>query len=209
MKGLILKDLYMSVKNFKIYAFMLVLIFAISFYERGNLFFAIYPCILSALIPANLLSYDERNHWDVYCGTLPVTRDMVVSAKYLIGLIFQGTIFLFSAAVQAVRIGMNGGFNWESYLVLMSLLWIASLVSSSIALPFMFKLGVEKGQMAYYAMILVASASGSLASLAFTEEQQATISFGAVLILACLLAAAIYAGSWYLSILFYRKRELH
>ena len=209
MKGLILKDLYMSIKNFKIYAFMLIIMIAFSFYESGNLFFAIYPCIFCALIPANLLSYDERSHWDLYCGTLPVTRDMVVSAKYLIGLLFQGALLLISAVVQAVRISIDGGFNWQSYLVLMSLLWIASLVSSSIALPFMFKLGVEKGRMAYYAMVIVASGSGSLASLAFTEELHATISFGIVLILGCVLAAAIYLGSWYLSMIFYRKRELH
>ena len=209
MKGLILKDLYMSVKNFKVYVLVLVMIYAISFYDQGNLFFAIYPCLISAMIPANLLSYDERSHWDIYCGTLPVTRDMVVSAKYLIGLIFQGILFLVSALVQAIRIGMNEGFTWESYLVLMSLLWITSLVSSSISLPFMFKLGVEKGRMAYYAMVIAASGSGVLTSFAFTEDMHATIPFGAVLILGCVLAAAIYAGSWYLSILFYRKRELH
>lgn len=209
MKGLILKDLYMSAKYFKSYIFILILFLGISFYNAENLFFAIYPCLLCAMIPTNLLAYDERSHWDIYCGTLPVTRDMVVSAKYLVGLMAQGAVFTVSAVVQALRIGLMGSFDWESYLVLLSLMCIVSLVSSSITLPFMFKLGVEKGRMAYYVMIGVVCGGSALAGFAFNEQLQSTIPFGAVLALGVLISGAIYAGSWYLSILFYRKRELH
>ena len=150
MKGLILKDLYMMVKYFRNYLLILLVFLAVSFVQEENLFFAFYPFLLCGMIPVNLLAYDERSHWDIYCGTLPVTRDMVVSAKYLIGLAVQGVVFLVSAIGQAVRIAMKGSFDWESYLVLMSLMAMLSLFSSSITLPFMFKVGVEKGRMAYY-----------------------------------------------------------
>lgn len=209
MKGLILKDLYMMIKYFRNYLLILLVFLAVSFVQEENLFFAFYPFLLCGMIPVNLLAYDERSHWDIYCGTLPVTRDMVVSAKYLIGLAVQGVVFLVSAIGQAVRIVMKGSFDWESYLVLMSLMAMLSLFSSSITLPFMFKLGVEKGRMAYYVMIFVICGGAGAAGFAFNEQLQATIPFGTVLALGVLLAAAVYAGSWWLSMVFYRKRELH
>ena len=209
MKGLILKDLYMSVKYFRNYLLILLVFVGVSFVQEDSLFFAFYPFLLCGMIPVNLLAYDERAHWDIYCGTLPVTRDMVVSAKYLIGLGVQGVVFLITAIGQAVRLGIQGAFDWESYLVLMSLMAIISLFSSSITLPFMFKLGVEKGRMAYYVMVFIICGGAGVAGFALNEQLQATIPFGAALALGVVLAAAVYAVSWYLSILFYRKRELH
>lgn len=209
MKGLILKDLYMSAKYFRNYLLILLIFVGVSFVQEDSLFFAFYPFLLCSMIPVNLLAYDERSHWDIYCGTLPVTRDMVVSAKYLIGLLIQGVVFLVSAIGQAVRFSRGGSFDWESYLVLMSLMAMLSLFSSSITLPFMFKLGVEKGRMAYYVMVFTIIGGASIAGLAFNEQLQSTIPFGAALALGVVLAAAVYAGSWYLSIIFYRKRELH
>lgn len=209
MKGLLLKDFYMMVRYFRNYLLILAIFLAVSFVQEDTLFFAFYPFLLCGMIPVNLLAYDERSHWDIYCGTLPVTRDMVVSAKYLIGLMIQGVVFLVTAVGQAVRIHLQGRFDWESYLVLMSLMAMLSLFSSSITLPFMFKLGVEKGRMAYYVMIFTICGGAGIAGFAFNDQLQATIPFGAVLALGVVLAATVYAGSWYLSIIFYRKRELH
>ena len=73
----------------------------------------------------------------------------------------------------------------------------------------MFKLGVEKGRMAYYVMIGVICGGAAISGKFFGESLQATISFNTALIIGCVVAAAVFALSWYLSILFYRKRELH
>ena len=209
MKGLLLKDLYMTVKYFRNYLFILLLFLGLSFVGGDNLFLVFYPGLLGAMIPVNLLAYDERSRWDIYALTLPVSREMAVSAKYLVGLLIQGIVYLLTGMVQALRMVLNGGFHLESFLVLMSLLWMVFLIGGSITLPFMFKMGVEKGRMAYYAMIGLICGAAAISGQVFGDGMQAAIPFGAALILGCVLAAAIYAGSWYLSILFYRKRELH
>ena len=209
MKGLILKELYMTVKYFRSYLLILAVFLAVSLVQADNLFFCFYPFLICAMIPVNLLAYDERSHWDIYSLTLPVTRNMIVSAKYLWSLMIQGIVFLLTAIVQGIRFAAAGTFLSESYLVLLSLLAMVSLFSSSITLPFMFKLGVEKGRMAYYVMIFAICAGAGVAGFAFNEQMQTTIPFGAVLALGIVLAAAVYALSWYLSIIFYRKRELH
>lgn len=209
MKGLILKDLYMSAKYFKTYLMIILVTVCLSFTQDNSLFFAFYPFIICAMLPVSLLSLDERSHWDIYCGTLPVTRDMVVSAKYLLSLLLQGAILVLSCVIQGVQMVINGIFSLENYLVLMALMVTVSLVSSSIAMPFMFKLGVEKGRTAYYVAIGLVCGGSALSGMAFSENLQAQIPFGAVLGLVVLIAAGIFGFSWYLSIIFYRKRELH
>lgn len=209
MKGLILKDLYMTRKYFRNYLFILILFLGLSFSSSENLFTVFYPGLLATMIPVNLLAYDERSHWDIYCGTLPVSRDMVVSAKYLMELMLLGGVYLLTMAVQAVRMVVNQEFVWQTFLVLASLLWMVYLFAGSITLPFMFKLGVEKGRMAYYVMIGVICGGAAISGMAFSDGLQANISFGAALLVGCVFAAAVFALSWYLSIVFYRKRELH
>lgn len=209
MKGLILKDLYMTRKYFRNYLFILILFLGLSFSDGDNLFMIFYPGLIATMIPVNLLAYDERSHWDIYCGTLPVSRDMVVAAKYLLELLLLGAVYGLTLGVQALRMTLNQEFDWQNFLVLMSLLWMVYLIAGSVSLPFMFKLGVEKGRMAYYVMIGIICGGAAISGYAFSNGLQADIPFGAVLVIGCLIAAAVFAGSWYLSILFYRKRELH
>ncbi len=208
MKGLLLKDLYMMMKYCRAYLLLAVVFTVISFVDSENLFLAFYPCLLCGMIPVNLLAYDERSKWMSYSETLPYTRKQIVSGKYLIGLFAQSAMLIVTATAQGIRMGMSGTFRLNSYAVLMMLLLILSLISSSISLPFMFKLGVEKGRMAYYIMIGIVSA-GSVASSNYVSggigDSLKTVT---VFPIFCLIGIAVYAFSWYLSIVFYKKREI-
>lgn len=208
MKGLLLKDFYMMLKYCRTYLLMVVVFVAISFVNSDTLLFAFYPCMLCGMIPVSLLSYDERSKWLQYSATMPYTKAQIVSGKYLIGLCIQAAMLLVTGIVQALRMNLNDVFSIEAYLSLMMLLAAMSLLTSSITLPFMFKLGVEKGIMAYYVMIGVVCGGSVLASRFFEESMAQEISLNADLPVLCLAGAGVYALSWYLSIVFFRKREL-
>ena len=96
----------------------------------------------------------------------------------------------------------------SDYFVMIMLLLIMSMLSSSICLPFIFKLGVEKGRMAYYVMIGIVCGGSVVASTVLRDAMQSEVKPNGVLALVCLIGIAIYALSWYLSIVFYKKREL-
>ena len=81
MKGLLLKDLYMSAKYCRAFIAIVIIFLAVSFWGDGNAFFIIYPVLLAGIIPTSLISYDERHKWDKYSGTLPYSRAQLVSAK--------------------------------------------------------------------------------------------------------------------------------
>ena len=83
-----------------------------------------------------------------------------------------------------------------------------SMIASSISLPFMFKWGVEKGRMAYYITIGVVCGGSVVATSLFQSQLQEPIFIQRDMSLLGLLGVGIYALSWYLSIVFYKKREL-
>ena len=99
MKGLIRKDFYLLWRYCWLMPLLLLAFIVFSVFSSGGQspFFIYYPCILSSVIPVNLLAYDDAEHWLTYCDTLPVTRRQYVCGKYIMSLICGGTIFLLSA----------------------------------------------------------------------------------------------------------------
>lgn len=208
MKGLLLKDYYLTMKYCRSYLLILAVFILVSVVGDNNFFFVFYPCILAGMIPVTLLGYDERSKWSQYCGTLPYTKTQIVSGKYFVGLFAQIAIIALSALAQAVRMNLHGAFDGKSYLTLMELLLILSCFSSSIILPFMFKFGVEKGRIAYCIMIGVVSGGSVVATRLFETMEAVEFPAGGPLPILCVAAVSLYALSWYLSVVFYKKREV-
>ena len=208
MKGLLLKDWYMMKQYCRYYLFCAVGFTALSVISSGNMFFVFYPCLLCGMIPVNLIGYDERSRWMQYCGTLPYTKAQVVSGKYLIGLFSQLTVLLVIGTAQAAKMIISGIFDFGEFAVLILLMLIVSMLSSSISLPFIFKLGVEKGRTAYYVMVGFVCGASVLASGLFRGELGIEIKLNLVLTILAIIAIGIYIFSWYMSIIFYKKREL-
>ena len=208
MRGLLLKDLYMTAKYCRAYLLLAVIFIAVSFFNGDNFFFAFYPCLLCGMIPVNLLAYDERSRWQQYSETMPYTKAQIVSGKYLIGIGAQLTMLLLTGIAQAIRMSLGNTFVLKEYMVLMMLLPVASFLSAAICLPFIFRMGVEKGRMAYYFMIGIACAISFLASDWLEHQMNTEIELNAVLPILCLISVGVYALSWYLSVVLYKKREL-
>lgn len=208
MKGLLLKDWYMTKKYCRSYLLICVCFVILSLASEGNMFFVFYPCLLCGMIPVNLLGYDERSRWTEYSGALPYTRAQIVSAKYLIGLFAQIAVLAVNSIAQGIKMTVDGSFVMTEFLVLVMMLLIMSTVTSSLTLPFVFKLGVEKGRSVYFVTVGLVCAVSIVASNLFSDGLQAEIELNAILPVICLIGIGIYALSWYLSVAFYKKREL-
>ena len=210
MKGLLLKDFYMTVKYCRTYLLIGIVFIAVSFAgaESQNMFFVFYPCLLCGMIPVNLLAYDERSRWLEYSGTLPYTKAQIVSGKYLIGIIVQGAMLLAVGLSQAVRMHLAGTFRLEEFALFMATIFAMATITSYITLPFMFRWGVEKGRIAYYCMIGFVCAAGYLGSVFFTGSTRLAVSQGALMAILTLTGIAVYAASWLAAIALYRKREV-
>ena len=208
MKGLLLKDWYMMKKYCRYYLFCAVGFTILSVMSAGNMFFMFYPCLLCGMIPVNLIGYDERSRWMQYSGTMPYTKAQIVSGKYLIGLFSQLVILLLMGAAHAVKMMIAGDFVPGEFAVLMLLMLIVSTLSFSISLPFIFKLGVEKGRTAYYVMVGFVCAASFIVSNLFKGQLGTEIKPNLVLAILAVVGIGIYSFSWYMSIVFYKKREV-
>lgn len=200
MKGFIKKDLYLTVGYCRSIFLIVFLFLAVSCAQRDNYFFVFYPSILAGMIPATLLSYDEREHFCAYAAAMPQLSATYVSAKYLIGLLFGFACIILTIAVQSIFGIFTGGDLLFLFITLLAL----TLLTPAIALPFMFRFGVEKGRIAYYIMIGVSSAA---ALLLMKRSAMGPISEASVLAVFGVLTVLLFSVSWFLSVTFYKKRE--
>lgn len=207
MRGLLLKDLYMARRYCWTFLILVAAFLVVSIVGEENLFFMVYPMIISGIIPVSLISYDERDKWDAYSGTLPYTRGQLVNVKYLVGLCLGVVVFVITMTTIVVRMQVQGQFSLEKLAVVGTALLVMGCLAPALMLPFIFKCGVEKGRMAYFIIIGLACASGgALASMGF-QVQEVSVGLWPLAVVAG-VAVALYALSWQLSIKFYQKREL-
>ena len=208
MKGLLLKDMYLALKHFKGYIVLVVMFALLSVAETGNMFLIFYPCLLCGMMPVNLMAYDERSKWDIYTAVLPFTRAQIVASKYIFGLIGQGIILILVAVSNIVSMAYSGGIDWGYLSGIMGTLVMLSAIATAVPLPFIFRMGVEKGRMGYYVMIgLAAGGSGVAAGIFGNEISPNALPQLAVPVMV-LIGIGVYALSWWLSVRFYEKREL-
>ena len=214
MKGLLLKDLYMSEKYCRVFLLIVVVFFGMSLMSGPGFFLLAYPCILMGLIPASLISYDEREKWDVYSGTLPCSRRQLVSCKYLVGLIGELPVICITTVLYALGLFRVGAFNPYAVPGMAAVFLLLGLIGPATTLPFMFRFGAEKGRIAYFAVIiLLCGGSAAFGSIQVPGGENipgagAFMPQAGVSLLMAVLALLIYAVSWKLSIVFYEKKEL-
>lgn len=208
MKGLLLKDWYMIKSYCRSYLFIAAAFIVISLISRENMFLTFYPALLCGMIPVTMLGYDERSHWLQYSCTMPCTKKQIVTAKYLIGMFLELAVLIIIAVTQSTAMIISGSFDIAYIAVLLLMILFVSSLASSIVLPFSFKLGVEKGRLAYYVMIGVVCSFGVLASNLFNGQFDIELKPGLFFILLAAAGIGLNVLSWYLSVIFFEKREI-
>ena len=205
----------MSEKYCRVFLLIVVVFFGMSLMSGPGFFLLAYPCILMGLIPASLISYDEREKWDVYSGTLPCSRRQLVSCKYLVGLIGELPVICITTVLYALGLFRMGAFDPRPVLGMAAVFLLLGLIGPAATLPFMFRFGAEKGRIAYFAVIiLLCGVSAAFGSIQVSGVGENALTAGIVMpqagvsLFLAVLAVLLYAGSWKLSIAFYKKREL-
>ena len=207
MRGLLLKDFYLIRKYCKGYAAVVILFLVVAFISPENPLFFFYPCVFSALISVTLIAYDEREKWTTYAGTLPVTKAQIVSSKYCISLISGGVVMALVAVGQAVSRIRNGSMGADYGIYLSIMICIIFLIPAFI-LPFVFRLGAEKGRIAYVAVLVAAAvcvgAFMGTRDIPLVSGLSVNTAWAVILPLA---SAAVYVISWLLTVRIYEKKE--
>ena len=209
MKGLLLKDFYMTKKYCRSYLFMAMAFLFISLFNQNSLFCTFYPCMLAGMIPANLISFDERSKWNDYSKTLPYSSTTIVKEKFIYALIMILLSSILVTISQLIMMIINNSFDLQQILQLFALTLFVSLIPTSTPLPFIFKKGAEQGRIYYYVMIgFFCVLTGMVSSLYNINLNNAWgIYYNHIIIALLIISILVFYFSYVLSIKAYDKRK--
>lgn len=208
MKALLYKDFCALWKYCKGYFGMCAVLLAASAFQTDFGFLSFYPLVFMGMLPTTLVAYDERDRWDRFALTTPCTRGQIVSGKYLVGLVLEGGTFLLTALTTYIRMTRTGSFDMAGFCGSLMVSLFLAMAAPTFMLPAVFKLGSEKGRMAYAITIAVILSAGTALILIVQKLGMTEFEVGpwpAVLVIAALVL--MYPASWLLSVHWYRKRE--
>ena len=209
MKGLLLKDFYSTIKYGKTYFIILAIFAFISFMDEEVRvsYFLLYPCLLAALLPMTLLSYDERSKWNAYCGGLPVIKSEIVSSKYIMGLCFMILVLLVFCITNGIKMYTNGVFLTKKIFNLIAIM-LTIFFAASLPIPLMYKFGAERGRVIYYIITFAIFTGLSIILGIWNSNGARDLSFlGNLSGFVPLIGAFLYLLTWRLSILLFERKE--
>jgi len=202
MKGLVLKDL-LALKSILKTIIIIVGIFMFSGIVSGNTFLVTYAAVYAAIMPLNLMAYDESCRFNRFAQILPVSDIQLVLARYISGVV----ICIAAAAVTIAALAISGN-SWSEGAVTGI---VVPLVYQTFTIPVMYKWGVEKSRYVTMAAFLVpfvvimTLSDGEIIKNAAAALQQISPAHFAVVTAAVLMV--MYICSVYLSVKIVKNKE--
>lgn len=213
MKGLLLKDWYMFVKEVKFYVPFTAIYALVAAFSRMSIMFVMINVMLGSLIVKSLMAREEQNKWDSMAVSLPVTVKDIVAEKYVIGMI---GIIAANVISFLVLVFVQTAFQRNAELPLLPffLLYVGfGALFLAGELPVLFKFGTINGRLVFMGVVvLLAGISAGVSSMLGELSQGAEPQIGAagllgVAVALIVIAALAMAASIRLSVTFYKKRE--
>ncbi len=202
MKGLIIKDILNLKKQAKLIGILTLFYLFFSVATENNSMFGAMVLVLFAMMPITAISYDERANWDKYALTMPVSRTHMVLSKYVLGLVLSVFAFILNLIAQ---IALGTEMNIEN-IITISVMFSISIIFISLLLPIMFKLGVEKGRMMMFMVLMLPTLIIILFSKLIDAPPTEEMMMKALYILP-FITIILYISSIFISINIYKKKE--
>ena len=210
MKGLFYKEARCLWHFGKTYLLMLVIFLGLALYQStdssGGAVWMLYPIFFAGTLPASLIGDDEKNGWLTYCDTLPIGRRQIVAVKYVASAALTAAIVVLALLIGALagRLAVTGGAA-APLPVLVPLLLAVGLGVPALMYPVMFRFGATKGRAVYMAVVMVAAAT---CAVLMTSESVSGALDALPILPVIVAAAAVFIGSWALSVKWFEGREL-
>lgn len=214
MKGLLCKDFLMLQKYLWAFLIILGVFVAVAVLGERYTFFLLYPLLLTGMMPIGLLAQDEKNGWLRCADTLPCSRKTVVDEKYLLALLLLGACLILYLLSQAGAAVYTGRFQPGALISGIGLLCSIGLLAPAVLLAAAFRMGAEKGLLAYFIILLgVYLLFSAIVGIFFDRPGGGEASLNALpgwvlLYFLVVLSAAAFGISRQMAAGYYQQREL-
>lgn len=161
MAGLLLKDFKLSLKNKKLFVFIIfiAIAFVLTQGEAMYTFAVSYSCIIFGMMVITTITYDDFNHSNEFLFTLPINRKLYISEKYLfafLSMIVGGIAsVILVLLVSTIKGGVVSPLEFTvGTLGTISVIWVIL----NIMIPLQLKFGGDNGRIVivgFVALILI------------------------------------------------------
>lgn len=154
MKGLLLKDIFTLEKQMRV---LLIVIVGFALIPASNMIS--FTMMYALIIPISSFGYDERAKWDRLMQMMPIPEKSIILSKYVLGYGFVGMV---SVIMLMAQFGYHVfGYqdltlaSYPAFLVNVIFMVLTALIAYAVLMPFIFKLGMEKGRLVFGAVFAV------------------------------------------------------
>ncbi len=218
MRGLIIKDMMFFRTSWKslLITFIGTLLLSIAL---GNYTLAV--CVVPLYIMSsgiNTFQTDEFYNTMAYTLSYPLTRKQIVLAKYIFTLVMALiSIFIGAVIFTLIHIIIHPGYYGLNINMMYNLLLLeaAAIIVDSIFYPIIYKYGCEKSRLVLLSIVMLLLGVGSIISVSTNVFHAIKIDWEAIITfvrtygiyIVSTTAVVMYTISYFLSILFYKKRD--
>lgn len=207
MKALIYKDFLALLKYCRFHLVLCGIFLTASAFAGEMEFMRIYVLVFTGLMPVSLIAYEESERWDRMALTMPLSRRMIVTEKYLMGLLMQGTAAILAGVSMLVQVALAGVVDWPSLFGELLMMLVMAIAIPLLQLPVIFKVGAERGRMAQ-TLVLCGAMACIVSGAVVLSKLEAVLEIDTIMVvLAGAAAVLLYPASWALSVYWYGKRE--
>jgi hypothetical protein len=146
MVGLLLKDILNLKKYVKQIAFAMVLFVVFGINMKNPPYIIGMMVMMSSMMVITSMGYDEQAKWDKYALTMPILKKDIVLSKYLLLVVttlIGAGVSLFVSIIMITFLDMG---NIKETLLACGIIILIAILSFSLLIPVIFKVGVEKAR---------------------------------------------------------------
>ncbi len=152
MKALLIKDMMVIVKQYKI---LLLLVVFLGFFDDRSM--SMIAIIFGSTMPMSSIAFDERSFFNKLVKLYPYSNWDITINKYVLGYV---SLIMTSGIVSLIQLVQKGSIDW----IFISFSFLMGCLVIACNLPFLFKLGSEKGRWAFIISMGFIGAIGPLFS---------------------------------------------
>ena len=165
MKGLLVKDLRITMEQKTLLGLMLLCALICLFTMRDPTFIIGYMCLICATLGSTTCAYDEMNKGMAFIMTLPFSRKVYVLEKYVFSLIMGFTAWVLSTVLATVCMIILKKPIGPEYISTVFMFLVPIFLIPGVMIPIILKFGHARSRIALFIIVGIVLAIGGIFSL--------------------------------------------
>ena len=213
MRGIIYKDLcdnFLVWKNLASYLFGLVFIIGatvlVSDSEYYFVLLILMVCLIGTCAMESSVEQDEAANFDRLLISFPVTKEEIVIAKYILGLVFIAVASRMSLIITVIHVLSGGALDPSQAFSIWVLGIYLSLIFSGITYVGYMVFGKRRGTITYVAMIMIIAGAYGAMHAVYGIERFVQMDKTRLLLAGIPVSILVFVLSCMISIRIYKKK---